>query len=84
MGGERLPPYPHCVSFPVGRSELGGILKIGLLNTSQLLQLRHHQKAEISSSLKGPTGGAEPYEGHEVCFCCEVFQREFTGNLGTV
>lgn len=84
MGGERLPPYPHCVSFPVGHSELGGILKIGLLNTGQLLQLRHHQKAEISSSLKGPTGGAEPYERHEVRSCREVLQREFKRNLGTV
>ena len=84
MGGERLPPCPHCVSFPVCRSELGGIWNIGLLNISQLLQLRHHQKAEISSSLKGPTGGVEPYERHEVCFCCEVFQWEFKANLGTV
>ena len=50
-GGGESPPFPHplCAAQSCEASWI-----IQLLNTSQLLQLRHHQKAEISSSLKWP------------------------------
>lgn len=66
-GGGESPPFPH--SLCAAQSwEASWIIQ--LLNPSQLLQLRHHQKAEISSSLKWQNGAIGLNESLDQCLLC--------------